>query len=114
MALTDVKLRTLKHSGAKRNDKHTDGRGLYLAVTPSGGKLWRFDYRFAGKRKTLALGAYPDVSLAQARAALTDARALLAAGTDPSAAKQAEKAARLDAALYRHIAHQGPLLHIAE
>lgn len=98
MTLTDAKLRTLKHSGKAGNDKHTDERGLYVAVTPSGGRLWRFDYRFAGKRRTLALGAYPDVSLAQARAGRDAARTLLAGGTDPCAAKKAGKAARTDAA----------------
>lgn len=97
MALSDAKLRTLRHSGKSGHDKHTDGRGLYVAVTPAGGKLWRFNYRFDSKRKTLALGAYPDVSLADARAGLEAARKLLAAGTDPGAAKKADKAARANA-----------------
>ncbi len=60
--------------------KLTDGKGLYLLVTPAGGKLWRFDYRFAGKRKTLALGSYPDLPLSDARLRLADARQMLAGG----------------------------------
>ena len=63
---------------------------MYLLVKPAG-KYWRFDYRFAGKRKTLALGVYPDVSLADAREKRNDARKLLAAGTDPGIVKQAQK-----------------------
>jgi hypothetical protein len=47
--------------------KLTDGRGLYLHVAPTGGKLWRYAYRFNGKQKLMALGAYPDVSLTEAR-----------------------------------------------
>jgi hypothetical protein len=54
--------------------KLADEKGLYLFVQTSGGKLWRFDYRFDGKRKTLALGAYPDISLAQAREKRDNAR----------------------------------------
>lgn len=98
MALTDVKIRNAKHSGKAGHDKHADGQGLYLAITPSGGKLWRLDYRFDGKRKTLALGSYPEISLTRARAARHEAREMLAQGADPGAAKQAAKAARMDAA----------------
>lgn len=58
-----------------------DDRGLYLVITPAGGKLWRFDYRFGGKRKTLALGKYPDVGLADARIRCDEARKLLANDT---------------------------------
>lgn len=94
MALNDAFLRAVKHSGKKGNDKHSDALGLYLVVAPTGGKLWRMDYRFAGKRKTLALGAYPAVSLVKARKARDTAREQLADGTDPAAVKRAEKAAR--------------------
>jgi transposase-like protein len=66
-----------------------DGRGLYLLVTPSGSRYWRWNYRFEGKHKTLALGVHPDVSLDKARARHQSARTLLADGIDPSAWKRA-------------------------
>ena len=99
MALTDTFTRNTKHSGAPAGDKHTDGDGMYLLVKKAG-KYWRMDYRFAGKRKTLALGVYPAVSLADAREARTEARKLLAKGKgiDPSAAKQGDKLATAAAA----------------
>lgn len=81
--LTDTQLRGLKPSDRAR--KLSDGGGLYLQVAPSGGRYWRYNYRFGGKQKTLALGVYPDVSLAQARERHHDARKQLAAGVDPSA-----------------------------
>jgi hypothetical protein len=65
-----------------------DGRGLYLLVAPNGGRYWRWNYRFDGKLKTLALGVHPDVSLAKARARHQLARSLLADGVDPSAHKR--------------------------
>ncbi|MGH7069241.1 MAG: tyrosine-type recombinase/integrase, partial [Acetobacteraceae bacterium] len=60
-----------------------DGRGLYLEVAPSGGRWWRFKYRFDGKEKRLSLGVYPDVSLKSARDRLDEVRRKLAAGVDP-------------------------------
>jgi len=66
-----------------------DGRGLYLLVTPRGGRYWRYNYRFEGKLKTLALGVHPYVSLEKARAGHQVARTLLADGVDPSARKRA-------------------------
>jgi integrase len=107
MALTDTFIRQVKHSGAKAGDKHTDGRGLYLLVTSSG-KYWRLNYRFLDKQKTLSLGIYPDVSLAVARKRLDQARELLAAGTDPGAAKQeAKKQAReATASLFEAVARE--------
>jgi hypothetical protein len=81
------KARPLRHQY-----KLTDGGGLYLLVTPTGGRLWRYNYRFDGKHKTLALGIYPDVPLAKARARHQLARQLLAHGVDPSALKKAERA----------------------
>lgn len=75
----------------------SDGGGLYLWITPAGGKLWRWSYRYEGKEKLMSLGKYPDVSLAQARERHSEARKLLAEGVDPmaqrKAAKTAEKAA---------------------
>ena len=70
---------------------------MYLLVNAAG-KYWRFDYRFLGKRKTLALGVYPDVSLAKARTRRQEARELLAEGIDPGAAKRDAKNAKLIAA----------------
>ena len=94
MALTDTFVKNTKHTGKPTGDKHSDGQGLYLHITATG-KYWRVAYRFAEKQKTLALGVYPAVSLADARAGRTKARAQLAAGIDPSAAKRTEKAAKL-------------------
>lgn len=90
MALTDSDAAQAKASGQLY--KLTDGGGLFLLLHPNGGKYWRLAYRFAGKQKTLALGVYPDVSLADARTRREDARKLLANGIDPSAVKQAQKA----------------------
>lgn len=98
MALTDTFVRNKKHSGKAGYDKHADTHGLYLAISPAGGKLWRMDYRHAGKRKTLSLGAFPAVTLAKARKARDAARELLAEGIDPSDAKRAQKAAQAAAA----------------
>ena len=66
MALSDAKVRAAKLEPGKAASKLTDGDGMYLLVT-SAGKYWRFDYRFNGKRRTLALGVYPDVGLGEAR-----------------------------------------------
>ena len=70
--------------------KLSDGGGLYLLTKPQG-KYWRYDYRFASRRKTLAVGVYPDVSLAEARKRHQEAREKLAKGIDPSTAKKVEK-----------------------
>lgn len=93
MPLTDTFVRQVKPSGKAAGDSHADGGGMYLLVKPSG-KYWRMDYRFAGKRKTLALGVYPAVTLAQARRRRDDAKAQLADGVDPSVSKREEKLAR--------------------
>lgn len=85
--LTDIQVRSAKTS--ERPRKLSDARGLYLRVMPNGGRYWRFDYRFEGKRKTLSLGTYPDVSLAKARSRHQEARERLADGIDPGAEKKA-------------------------
>ena len=72
--------------------RHSDGEGMYLLVTEAGQKYWRFDYRFLGKYKTLALGVFPDTTLAMARSKRTEARTLLANDQDPSVAKRKAKA----------------------
>jgi integrase len=98
MALTDTFVKNSKHSGKPAGDKHADGGGMYLLVN-AGGRYWRMDYRFLGKRKTLALGVYPEVSLAKARQRRDAAREQLADGVDPSEAKRADKVAKKAAAL---------------
>ncbi len=97
MALTDTFIKNAKHSGKPAGDKHSDGGGLYLHIKAAG-KYWRMAYRFAGKQKTLALGVYPAVTLAQARKARDDAKATIAQGLDPSTAKRAAKVAARSAA----------------
>lgn len=92
MALTDIAIKSSK--ARKSAFKLTDGRGLQLHVTPLGSKLWRWAYRFDGKQKLMALGVYPDVSLAQARDKADLARKLLATGVDPMAARKSDKIAR--------------------
>lgn len=92
MALTDTAVRQAKP--AEKDRKVSDERGLYLLIRASGSKLWRLDYRFEGIRKTLALGGYPDVSLASARRLRDQARELIAAGADPSQARKDEEAAK--------------------
>ena len=79
--------------------KLNDGKGLYLYINRNGGKLWRFDFSYNGKRKTLSIGKYPTVSLVEARQAAENARRLLVSGQDPSEAKQQEKRERQAAAL---------------
>ena len=97
MALTDTFVKQVKHSGRPAGDKYSDGAGMYLLVKAAG-RYWRQDYAFAGKRKTLALGVYPDVSLAKARQRREKARELLADGVDPGVAKRADKLATTAAA----------------
>lgn len=75
--------------------KLSDGGGLYLLVNTNGSRYWRLKYRVAGKEKLLALGVYPDVSLAEARAKRDEAKRTLAAGGDPGEVKQAEKQAKI-------------------
>lgn len=96
MALTDTTARSAKP--AEKQFKLADEKGLFLLITPAGGKYWRMKYRYAAKEKTLALGVYPEVSLKEARIARDDARKLLSNGVDPGALKKAEKVARIAAA----------------
>ncbi|MDE2012460.1 MAG: integrase arm-type DNA-binding domain-containing protein [Alphaproteobacteria bacterium] len=96
MTLTDAKLRTLKPNRSPY--KVSDGEGLFVLVSPNGSKLWRLAYRFQGKQKSLALGAYPAVSLLGARRAKDAARDQLLAGTDPAAERRSERHKRSIAA----------------
>lgn len=92
MPLTDTEIRKTKP--AAKPLKLSDGKGLYLLVNPTGSKLWRWKYRVDGKEKLMTLGAYPDLSLAQARMRHEDERRLLLTGTDPMAQRKADKHAR--------------------
>ncbi|MCP5128544.1 MAG: integrase arm-type DNA-binding domain-containing protein [Pseudomonadales bacterium] len=74
--------------------KLADGGGMYLQIHPNGARYWRFDYRYAGKRKTLALGVYPEVSLKEAREKHQEARGKLRQGIDPSEVRKVEKLTR--------------------
>lgn len=87
--LTDVKVRMAKPD--QKQVKLFDGNGLFILITPSGGKCWRLKYRFAGKEKLLALGTYPEVSLSEAREKRAAARKQLSAGIDPGAVRKAQK-----------------------
>ena len=89
MTLTDTRIRNAKPKAQAY--KLSDGGGMYLFVTPNGARYWRLDYRFAGKRRTLALGIYPTVTLSNARSRREDARASLAKDIDPSVVKRATK-----------------------
>jgi integrase len=91
MPLTDTAIRTAKASG--KTQKLFDGGGMYLEVSPSGGKWWRLKYRIGGKEKRLSLGVYPDVGLKLARERREEARKQVAQGIDPSGHRQAAKAA---------------------
>jgi integrase len=92
--LSEARIRA-SHS-KDRPYKIFDERGLFMLVTPSGGRLWRFRYRLRGVEKLLTLGAYPDVSLKRAREKRDDARRLVADEIDPSAKRQAERMAQAD------------------
>ncbi|MCH9026684.1 MAG: integrase arm-type DNA-binding domain-containing protein [Proteobacteria bacterium] len=92
MSLTDTAIRNAK-PGTKIKRMYDSG-GLYLEVSPSGGKWWRLKYRFGGKEKRLSLGVYPEVSLKDARGRRDEARKLLANDVDPSEHRKAQKAAK--------------------
>jgi integrase len=74
----------------------SDGRGMYLEISPAGGKWWRFKYRFAGKERRISLGVYPDVPLAAAREKREEARRQVAAGIDPGEQHKAAKVALIE------------------
>jgi len=88
------KLTALQVKSAKpkdKQDKLTDGEGLYLLVMPNGSKYWRYDYRYQDKRKTLPLGVYPDVSLSDARDLHAEARRKVKNGIDPTHERKVAK-----------------------
>jgi integrase len=102
MPLKDTAVRNAKPSVKPR--KLSDGGGLHVLVQPAGSKLWRLAYRFAGKQKTLALGIYPTVSLADARSRRDEAKKLLARSIDPSVQRKAA----------RHAGESGSFQAVAE
>lgn len=93
MPLNDVKVKKAKPT--EKQFKLADGGGMYLLIVPGGGKCWRLKYRFGRREKVLALGTYPEISLAEAREKRDVARKQLANGIDPSEAKKAARAAKV-------------------
>lgn len=98
MKLNDRQIKTAKSQ--EKSYKLSDGKSLYLLVHHNGGKYWRMDYAFQGKRKTLAIGVYPDISLQQARLRAEEARQMIANGINPVLEKQERKKAEI--AVYQH------------
>ena len=96
MALSDTSIRSVKP--CEKAQKLSDGGGLHLYISQTGGKLWRMAYRFNGKQKTLSFGAYPAVSLKDARYKRDEAKALLAKGIDPAEQKKQAKVAAMEEA----------------
>lgn len=96
MPLTDTAIRKAKPGDKPR--KLADAKGLFLLVTPNGGKWWRFKFRFGGKEKLLSLGTYPDVTLKAARDKRDDARRLLSEGIDPGQHRKATKTMKAEQA----------------
>lgn len=90
MVLTDTGIRKAKAKASAY--RISGGGGLYIWITPAGGKLWRWKYRFEGREKLMTFGAYPDVPLSLARERHGEARKVLAQGVDPMAQRKAEKA----------------------
>ncbi|MFC6486819.1 tyrosine-type recombinase/integrase [Nitratireductor sp. GCM10026969] len=106
--LTDTQVKSAKKAG--KPYKMTDGAGLHLFVSAAGGKLWRFRYEFGGKEKVLSIGAYPGVSLADARKARDEAKEALKTGRDPSVQKKlAKHAAKTET--FEEIAQEWYRLH---
>lgn len=112
MPLTNIKARNakpgIKPDGTSTDKRYklTDEKGLYLEVAPSGGKWWRFKYRFAGKEKRLSLGVYPEVSLKEAREKRDDYRKQVANGIDPSDVRKAEKITQAGLESFEYVARE--------
>ena len=102
MSLNDTKIRSLKPS--EKPFKVSDSHGLYLLVNPGGSRLWYLKYRINGKESRLSLGAYPEVSLANARQQRDGIRKLLAQNINPAQQRIAEKAARSPEKSFKHVA----------
>lgn len=104
MPLSVPTIRNAKPS-EKRYKLHDIG-GLYLLVVPTGGRLWRFDYRFEGRRKTISMGGFPEIGLADARRRRDEARKQLADGIDPSAQRQAVARSKTGADSFEVVARE--------
>jgi integrase len=102
--LNDTRIRTIKPH--KRPIKLSDSGGLYLLISPHGSKLWRLAYRFGGKQKTLAIGAYPTSTLKAARDKREEAKRLLANGIDPSAQRRLDKQIKLTGNTFKAVAEE--------
>ncbi|MDB5553816.1 MAG: phage integrase [Rhizobium sp.] len=104
--LTDTHCRKAKP--AEKPFKLTDGGGLYLYVTPAGGKHWRYRYEFDGRENTLVIGPYPAIGLTEARSARDEAKASKRAGRDPNVAKKVTKSkvGESDAATFEFLARE--------
>ena len=87
--LTELKIRNAKCTD--KQQKLSDGKGMYLLLHPNQSKYWRMKYRFAGREKTLSMGVYPDVTLTDARIVRDDAYRILKSGKDPSFLKRQKK-----------------------
>lgn len=100
--LTDAQVRKIKPLDKKK--RYSDEKGLYLEVTPSGGKFWRLKYRFNGRESTLTIGSYPEISLAQARRARDEARIQLYNNIDPNAVKNQRLQQMDESTLFKSLA----------
>ena len=95
MSLTNLQVKQAKPK--EKAYKLADAKGMYLQISPKGQKYWRMDYRYGGKRKTLALGVYPDISLSDARDRRDNAKQQLQNDIDPADVKRAAKLAKTQA-----------------
>jgi integrase len=100
--LTDAQVRKIKPLDRKK--RYSDEKGLYLEVTPSGGRFWRLKYRFNGRESTLTIGSYPEISLAQARRARDEARIQLYNNIDPNAVKNQRLQQMDESTLFKSLA----------
>ncbi|MEL6599065.1 MAG: integrase arm-type DNA-binding domain-containing protein [Pseudomonadota bacterium] len=107
MALTDKQVRSFKPE--VKRVRHSDGHGLVIEVMPSGKKVFRFNYRFGGKQRTIGLGDYPETSLAEARIAVADLKKLLRDGQDPKTVAEKQTVEEVDATsaqpTWKEVAH---------
>lgn len=111
MALTDTAIRNAKPQA--KPVKLFDGGGLYIEVSPSGGRWWRFKYRIGGREKRISLGTYPETTLKEARERRDEARRLLGQGIDPSDHRKAAKRAEAGEDSFEHIAREWHGRHMA-
>ena len=112
--LNDLKIKSAKPE--EKDYKLFDEKGLFLHVKKSGGKLWRFKYRFEGKEKLLSIGSYPEISLAEAREKRAGARKQVVQGVDPSELKKIAKTALrgVDENSFEVVAREWIHIHLAK